>query len=78
MAVGIASALIGALLGGGVVAVTGMVWDRAHAGMSWDAGSDRQRLFPRGYNQDAPQSQDDFLPPWCRRTEAGVRCQAPG
>ncbi|MBE3013344.1 hypothetical protein IL992_29810 [Microbispora sp. NEAU-D428] len=77
VAVGLASAIVGALLGGGIVAVTGMVWDRAAAGTSWDGGGDRQRFFPRGYGQDAPQSQDN-LPPWCRQTEAGVRCQAPG
>ncbi|MGW5264284.1 hypothetical protein ACWEQG_25205 [Microbispora sp. NPDC004025] len=78
VAVGIASALVGALLGGGIVAVTAMVWGRADAGTSWDTGGDRQRFFPRGYGQNAPQSQDDLLPPWCRSTEAGVRCQAPG
>ncbi|MEU6429085.1 hypothetical protein ABZ860_24580 [Microbispora sp. NPDC046973] len=77
VAVGVASAIVGALLGGGIVAVTSMVWDRAGAGTSWDGGGDRQRFFPRGYGQDAPQAQDG-LPPWCRQTDAGVRCQAPG
>ncbi|WP_204047869.1 hypothetical protein [Microbispora siamensis] len=77
VAVGVASAIVGALLGGGIVAVTSMVWDRVDAGTSWDAGGDRQRFFPRGYGQDVPQSQDN-LPPWCRQTDAGVRCQAPG
>ncbi|WP_211590172.1 hypothetical protein [Microbispora sp. H11081] len=76
--VGIASALVGALLGGGIVAVTAMAWDRADARASWDVGGDRQRFFPRGYDQGVPQSQSNPLPPWCRSTEAGVRCQAPG
>ncbi|GIH48119.1 hypothetical protein SAMN05421833_108140 [Microbispora rosea] len=77
VAVGVASAIVGALLGGGIVAVTGMVWDRADAGTSWVGGNDPQRFFPRGFGQDAPQGQDG-LPPWCRQTDAGVRCQAPG
>lgn len=72
--VGVACALAGALLGGSVVAVTGLVWNRVDSRLSWDSGRDRPRLFPRGYGQDVPQSPEDFLPPWCRRTDSGVRC----
>ncbi|MEU8177012.1 hypothetical protein AB0C14_29415 [Microbispora hainanensis] len=76
VAVGVASAIVGALLGGGVVALTGMVWDRSHAGTTWIGGDDRQRFFPPGFGQDVPQGQNG-LPPWCRQTDAGVRCQVP-
>jgi len=77
VAVGVAAAIVGALLGGGVVAVTGMVWDRSHAGTTWIGGDDRQRSFPRGFGQDVPQGENG-LPPWCRQTDDGVRCQVPG
>ncbi|WP_182882740.1 hypothetical protein [Microbispora sp. H10949] len=74
--VGIASALVGALLGGGVVAATGLIWDEAHAGASREAGGDQDGLFPRGGN--LPGGEDGRLPQWCRRTETGIVCRPNG
>lgn len=81
VAVGVASAVVGALVGGGIVAATGLVWDRVgdHQRVSRDAGvgQDGNGLFPRGFGQD-DDLRSDPGPRWCRRTETGIQCQAPG
>ncbi|KAA9374031.1 MULTISPECIES: hypothetical protein [Microbispora] len=70
------SALVGALLGGGVVAATGLIWDQTHAGASRVAGGDQDGLLPRG--RSLPGGEDGRLPQWCQRTENGIICRPNG
>jgi hypothetical protein len=82
--VGLVCAVVGALFGGGVVAVGDALWHRFHGpryGVVWSNPDQGPRRMPRDgqngprFGQDRP-SDDQFR--FCRWTEAGFRCDGPG
>ncbi|MEZ0074010.1 hypothetical protein [Planotetraspora sp. GP83] len=86
VAVGLAGVLIGAILGGGVVAVGGALWNRVHGHyyrVSYENQDPRagrgpwERPFGRRFGEDIPPGVGQ-LPRFCQRTDTGFRCDMPG
>ncbi|GII30939.1 hypothetical protein [Planotetraspora mira] len=84
MIVGLVCAVVGALFGGGVVAVGDVLWHRFHGphyGVVWSNPDQGPRRMPgdgqngRRFGQDQP---SDGLSGFCRRTDEGIRCDGPG